>query len=82
MGYSPDLPSMSGIGYRQIYEYIRGSLTLEEAVQQIKFQTHRYIRQQYAWFRLKDERIHWFNIYTDGAEREIMAEVASFVRSY
>jgi tRNA dimethylallyltransferase len=67
MGYRDDLPAMSGIGYRQIVSYLNGGLSLEEATQQIKFGTHRYVRQQYAWFRLKDERIHWFNI-TDDAE--------------
>ena len=32
------------------------------AVQQIKSETHRYVRQQYNWFRLQDGRIQWFNI--------------------
>jgi tRNA A37 N6-isopentenylltransferase MiaA len=35
---------------------------LEEAVYKIKTGTHRFIRHQYAWFRLKDERIKWFDI--------------------
>ncbi len=62
MGYVFSLPSMSGIGYRQIGQYIKGELTLEAAIQKIKTETHRFIRHQYAWFRLKDENIHWFDI--------------------
>jgi tRNA dimethylallyltransferase len=62
MGYDFSLPSMSGIGYRQIGQYLRGELTLEAAVQKMKTETHRFIRHQYAWFRLKDENIHWFDI--------------------
>jgi tRNA dimethylallyltransferase len=62
MGYDFNLPSMSGIGYRQLGQFIRGELTLEEAVQKIKTETHRFIRHQYAWFRLDDEKIHWFDI--------------------
>ena len=60
--FNINLPAMSGIGYRQIILYLNGQLKLGEAIQQIKHDTHRYIRQQYTWFRLKDERIHWFNI--------------------
>jgi tRNA dimethylallyltransferase len=37
-------------------------MTLDEAVYKIKTGTHRFIRHQYAWFRLNDERIHWFDI--------------------
>jgi len=62
MGYSLNLPSLSGIGYRQIGQFLKGEMTLETATQKIKTETHRFIRHQYAWFRLTDERIHWFDI--------------------
>jgi tRNA dimethylallyltransferase len=78
MGYSEKSPSLSGIGYRQICQYLKSELTLEEAVQRIKFETHRYIRQQYAWFHLKDERIHWFNIYENG-ESNIIDLIEGFI---
>ena len=61
-GYGFNLPSMSGIGYKQIGMFLRGELTLEDAVQKIKFETHRFVRHQYNWFRLNDKRIHWFDI--------------------
>ena len=61
-GYEFSLPSMSGIGYKQIVQFIKGELTLEAAVQKIKTETHRFIRHQYAWFRLTDKNIHWFDI--------------------
>ena len=62
MGYDFNLPAMSGIGYKQIGMFLRGELTLETAVQQIKFETHRFVRHQYNWFRLSDSRIQWFDI--------------------
>jgi tRNA A37 N6-isopentenylltransferase MiaA len=37
-------------------------MTLDEAIYKIKVGTHRFIRHQYAWFRLKDERIRWFDV--------------------
>jgi len=60
-GYGLELPAMSSLGYRQIGEYLRGGVDLDTAVRRIKTQTHRLARQQYAWFRLDDERINWFD---------------------
>ena len=56
------LPSLSSLGYRQIGDYLEGRCSLEQAVASIKTQTHRYARQQYAWFRLDDARIRWFDM--------------------
>jgi tRNA dimethylallyltransferase len=61
-GYSPSLPSMSGIGYRQIAQFLRGEMTLSEAISKMKYETHRLARHQYAWFRLSDNRIRWFDV--------------------
>lgn len=61
-GYGWDLPAMSGLGYRQMGQYLRGEVSLAEAAALIKKETRRFIRQQYNWFRLKDERIVWFEL--------------------
>jgi tRNA dimethylallyltransferase len=61
MGYDFSLPAMSAIGYREIGEFIRGGIDMETAINRIKFGTHRYVRQQYNWFKLKDDRIKWFD---------------------
>ena len=77
MGYEFNLPAMSGIGYKQVGMFLRGELTLESAIQQIKSETHRFVRHQYGWFRLGDNRIRWFDIEGE-AEAEIRAQVAMF----
>jgi len=79
MGYDFNLPAMSGIGYRQIGMFLRGELTLAAATQQIKSETHRFVRHQYSWFRLKDDRIHWFDIQSK-VDSEITALVAEFIK--
>lgn len=61
MGYSPDLPSMSGVGYGEISMHLTGRLLLDEAVRRIKYRTHRFARSQYAWFRPDDPEIRWFD---------------------
>ena len=59
-GYGADLPSMSSIGYREIAAHLSDGSPLEETAEEIKRRTRRFARQQYAWFRLDDERIRWF----------------------
>jgi tRNA dimethylallyltransferase len=68
-GYGFELPAMSGLGYRQVGCYLRGEISLEEAIRLIKRDTRRFVRQQYNWFRLDDEGIHWFQALDDPYER-------------
>ena len=68
----------SSIGYREIGQYLQGKMTLEEAVYKIKTGTHRFIRHQYAWFRLDDNRIKWFDI-RQPVDSEITALVGKFL---
>lgn len=80
MGYDFNLPALSGIGYRQVSQYLRGELSLDEARQKMKIETHRLIRHQYAWFRVKDEAIRWFNVaHPVGADIE--ETVSRFLRA-
>jgi tRNA dimethylallyltransferase len=78
-GYGLGLPSMSGIGYKQVCLYLKSELTLEDAVTQIKTETHRLVRRQYNWFRLTDERIKWFDIANANIDSEIESIVADFI---
>jgi tRNA dimethylallyltransferase len=78
MGYDFNLPAMSGIGYKQIGMFLRYELTLESAIQQIKYETHRFVRHQYNWFRLGDNRIQWFDIQGE-VESKVTAQVARFI---
>ena len=77
-GYSLDLPAMSGLGYKQIGQYLKGELNLAEAVQKIKNETHRFARHQYAWFRLNDEAIQWFHVGL-GMEQLVQSLLQGFI---
>lgn len=50
-GVPEDAPAMSSIGYRQLLPYLRGEQSLAEAAQQLKSDTHRYVRHQETWLR-------------------------------
>ncbi len=58
-GYGWDLPAMTGLGYRQIGQYLRGEASLDEAIALIKKGTRRFVQQQYNWFRLNDPAVWW-----------------------
>ncbi|MDY3972538.1 MAG: tRNA dimethylallyltransferase, partial [Clostridia bacterium] len=58
MGYTKDLNSMQGIGYKEVMDYFDGKASLEETVEIIKQSSRRYAKRQLTWFR-RDERIHY-----------------------
>jgi tRNA dimethylallyltransferase len=76
-GCDPDLPAMSAIGYRQITEYLRGSISLDEAVSQMRKATRQFVRRQSNWFKQNDPRIHWFDVQDDVIDR-----VESLIRDW
>ncbi len=61
LGYGLEHAALSGLGYGELMRHLDGEMALDEAVQRIKYRTHRYARQQYNWFRLGDERIRWLD---------------------
>jgi tRNA dimethylallyltransferase len=66
--YSWDLPSMSSIGYKQIGSYLRGEMSLADAVERFKRDTRRYAKRQETWFK-RDKRIVWIPLEDfDGAK--------------
>lgn len=60
-GHSAALPPMSGIGYRQVWRYLQGEMSLPEVAARMKTETHRVARMQCTWFRRDDPRIHWLD---------------------
>lgn len=70
-GYGPQLSAMSSLGYRQLWQHLQGQLTLEEAVERIKYETHRFVRHQNNWFSPTDPRIHWMDIAAPGVYARI-----------
>jgi tRNA dimethylallyltransferase len=84
-GYGRNLPSMSGLGYRQLWAYLAGEMALAEAVERIKFETHRFARQQATWFRRDDPMIAWFEMDETGetARLELVeTAVSAYVREW
>lgn len=54
------LNALNTVGYKEMFAWFDGDCSLEEAVQSLKYNTHRYARKQLTWFR-KDPDYHWFH---------------------
>jgi tRNA dimethylallyltransferase len=52
--------ALQTVGYRELFEYLDGLITLEAAVENIKKNTRHYAKRQMTWFR-KDPKFHWFS---------------------
>ena len=61
MGYQRGLPSMSGLGYREIAAHLLDGAPLDESIERAKFRTHDFVRRQDVWFRGHDRGIVWHN---------------------
>ena len=72
--YGMDIPSMSGIGYREITRYLEGEIPMNEAVGLMKIRTHQYIKRQYTWFN--HQLVEWVSV----EEPQWMAKLAELVK--
>ncbi|MBR5989500.1 MAG: tRNA (adenosine(37)-N6)-dimethylallyltransferase MiaA [Prevotella sp.] len=52
--------ALNTVGYKELFDYLDGRWSLEEAVERIKGNTRRYARKQLTWYK-KDESIRWFH---------------------
>lgn len=77
-GYSPSLPTMSAIGYRECIRVVNGELNEEQAKAEIRRATRVFVRRQANWFRESDPKIAWFRV-QDGVVDEIVKNIQRLV---
>ncbi len=73
MGYSPELVSMQGLGYKEFIPYFNGEISLEKAVDDIKKYTRHFAKRQLTWFRRQTEGI-WIDM-TDGDKEKALSQI-------
>lgn len=54
-----ELNSLQTVGYREMFDYFDGTITLTDAIELVKRNSRRYAKRQLTWFR-RDEEIGWF----------------------
>ena len=77
-GYTPELVSMQGIGYKEFIPYFNGECTLEEAVTQLKTNTRRFAKRQLTWFRRQIEGLWVAMDQSDGDK--VMENVLDYLK--
>ncbi|MDP5273971.1 tRNA (adenosine(37)-N6)-dimethylallyltransferase MiaA [Chengkuizengella axinellae] len=61
LGYTKDMVSMQGLGYKEIITYLEGEISLERAIYLLKRNTRRFAKRQLSWFR-RMEAIKWVDV--------------------
>ena len=59
-GYTRDMVSMQGLGYKEILDYLNGDCTLEEAIYILKRDTRHFAKRQLTWFR-REREVIWID---------------------
>ncbi len=65
--FKKHLNALNTVGYKELFQHLEGTWSLEEAVSEIKKNTRRFAKRQLTWFR-KDPEIHWFDHSTPSKE--------------
>lgn len=68
-GYDRSLVSMQGLGYKELFPYLDGTCSLEEAVEIIKRDTRHFAKRQITWFKREPDVI-WLNQQEFGYDKQ------------
>lgn len=79
-GFTRNMVSMQGLGYKEILDYLDGKLTLEEAVSVLKRDTRHFAKRQLTWFRREPE-VSWIHKYEyDYDNEKILAAMLAVLK--
>ena len=73
-GLRKDMVSMQGIGYKEIFGYLEGDYSYEEAVSILKRDTRHFAKRQLTWFR-REQEVIWLDKSTIGREEDKLLRV-------
>ena len=68
------LNALNTVGYKEMFDYMDGRWTLEEAIERMKGNTRRYARKQLTWYK-RDSEMKWFN---PDDQKEILKYIAQY----
>lgn len=80
MGCKRDMVSMQGLGYKEIFAYLDGELSLEEAIYRLKRDTRHFAKRQITWFK-REREVIWMNKDEYGYDEDrILCDMIRYVR--
>ena len=78
-GYTKDMVSMQGIGYKEVFDYLEGKQDLAETAERIKKDTRHFAKRQLTWFR-REKEVTMINRQDYRMEDEILAFMLEKIR--
>ena len=79
-GYTRDMVSMQGLGYKEILDYLNGKCTLDEAIYILKRDTRHFAKRQLTWFR-RERDVIWIDKQKfEHNEEKILEEMLKFIK--
>ena len=80
-GYTKDMVSMQGLGYKEVLDYLNGDISFEEAIYRIKRDTRHFAKRQITWFK-RERDVTWINKQEFGYDEDkILAEMLSHIKN-
>ncbi|WP_210363916.1 tRNA (adenosine(37)-N6)-dimethylallyltransferase MiaA [Bacillus sp. REN3] len=73
-----DCQSIQAIGYKELYDYFDGNVTLQQAIENLKQNSRRYAKRQLTWFRNK-MKVEWFDMSESEDIEKKFAEISKFI---
>lgn len=74
-----DNQAHKGIGYKEWFPYFEGDISLDEAKEKVKQNSRRYAKRQLTWFRNRMENVHWFDVFDERYQSEVLELVSGFM---
>lgn len=74
----PHVQASKGIGYKELFPYFAGELTLEEAINKLKQNTRRFAKRQLTWFRNRMNAT-FYQVSDPNAQKRIMQDIEEFL---
>jgi tRNA dimethylallyltransferase len=78
MGYSPKFNALQTVGYKEVFQHLRGEISYSEMVELIKQHTRNYAKRQMTWFR-KMNGVEWFDIRAEDSPERIAALIRLYL---
>ncbi|MED1201915.1 tRNA (adenosine(37)-N6)-dimethylallyltransferase MiaA [Heyndrickxia acidicola] len=73
-----NVQSIQAIGYKELYEYFDGRISLENAIEQLKQNSRRYAKRQLTWFRNKMD-VAWFDMSNQAEKQKKIEDISNYI---
>lgn len=81
MGYTRDMVSMQGLGYKELLDYLSGVISYEEAIYRLKRDTRHFAKRQLTWFR-REPDVTWVQVDDGRTREEILGDMLAICHSH